>query len=208
MDPDAAAILGLISNMMHDMKKEGDIVRVSHPMGNLFPSIPRPQTMSRWVNVIVSWSRLDLSHVNFEHIHCPAFEATDILGSTQQGWLVWERLQNTSKTYDAHTTTLTLSYSTLTWQKEMRKESIIIKGELILCLRPDIWWAWNISFVEMKTMPVKSIWKSLAQEACRRSRVSRLTMDRVLYAGDRILDTGDIVGWMDRIFSDHPWRNP
>lgn len=36
MNPDAAAHPGLISNMMHDMKKEGDIVRVSHPMGDFF----------------------------------------------------------------------------------------------------------------------------------------------------------------------------
>ena len=36
MDPDAVTHPGLISNMMHDMKKEGDIVRVSHPMGDFF----------------------------------------------------------------------------------------------------------------------------------------------------------------------------
>jgi nitric oxide dioxygenase len=36
MNPDTGAHPGLISNMMHDMKKEGDIVRVSHPMGDFF----------------------------------------------------------------------------------------------------------------------------------------------------------------------------
>ena len=36
MNPDAATHPGLISNMMHDMKKEGDIVRVSHLMGDFF----------------------------------------------------------------------------------------------------------------------------------------------------------------------------
>ena len=36
MNPDAAEHAGLISNMMHEVKNEGDIVRVSHPMGNFF----------------------------------------------------------------------------------------------------------------------------------------------------------------------------
>lgn len=35
-DPSVKAHPGLISNIMHDMKNEGDIVRVSHPMGDFF----------------------------------------------------------------------------------------------------------------------------------------------------------------------------
>lgn len=35
-DPSAEAHPGLISNIMHDLKKEGDVVGVSHPMGDFF----------------------------------------------------------------------------------------------------------------------------------------------------------------------------